>query len=98
MDGGKTWTTQNNQPTAQFYHVATDNAYPYHIYGAQQDNSNVGIASRSEEGVITAQNWFVAGAASAASSCLIRATGTLFIPTTRATSLDTIRTRKKDRT
>src|SRR5437763_526666 len=60
-DGGKTWTTQNNQPTAQFYHVATDNAYPYHIYGAQQDNSNVGIASRSEEGVITAQNWFVAG-------------------------------------
>ncbi len=61
MDGGKTWTTQNNQPTAQFYHVATDNAYPYHIYGAQQDNSNVGIASRSEEGVITAQNWFVAG-------------------------------------
>jgi len=61
MDGGKTWTTQNNQPTAQFYHVATDNAFPYHIYGAQQDNSNVGIASRSEEGVITAQNWFVAG-------------------------------------
>ena len=61
VDGGKTWTTQNNQPTAQFYHVATDNAYPYHIYGAQQDNSNVGIASRSEEGVITAQNWFVAG-------------------------------------
>ena len=37
-DGGKTWTTQNNQPTAQFYHVATDNAFPYHIYGAQQDN------------------------------------------------------------
>ena len=61
MDGGKTWTTQNNQPTAQFYHVATDNAYPYHIYGAQQDNSNVGIASRSESGVITAQDWFVAG-------------------------------------
>jgi photosystem II stability/assembly factor-like uncharacterized protein len=61
MDGGKTWTTQNNQPTAQFYHVATDNAYPYHIYGAQQDNSNVGIASRSDEGLITAQNWFVAG-------------------------------------
>src|SRR5205809_1022179 len=60
-EGGKTWTTQNNQPTAQFYHVATDNAYPYHIYGAQQDNSNVGIASRSESGVITAQDWFVAG-------------------------------------
>ena len=38
---------QNNQPTAQFYHVAVDNAFPYHIYGAQQDNSNLGIASRA---------------------------------------------------
>jgi len=60
-DGGKTWTTQNNQPTAQFYHVAVDNAFPYHIYGAQQDNSNVGIASRTDSGVIGRENWFVAG-------------------------------------
>jgi photosystem II stability/assembly factor-like uncharacterized protein len=60
-DGGKTWTTQNNQPTAQFYHVAVDNAFPYHIYGAQQDNSNVGIASRTDSGVIGRQNWFEAG-------------------------------------
>ncbi|MEY2479218.1 MAG: hypothetical protein QOI04_145, partial [Verrucomicrobiota bacterium] len=61
IDGGKTWTTQNNQPTAQFYHVAVDNAFPYHIYGAQQDNSNVGIASRSESGVIGREDWFIAG-------------------------------------
>jgi photosystem II stability/assembly factor-like uncharacterized protein len=60
-DGGKTWTTQNNQPTAQFYHVAVDNAFPYHIYGAQQDNSNVGIASRTDSGVIGPQDWFQAG-------------------------------------
>lgn len=60
-DGGKSWTTQNNQPTAQFYHVATDNAFPYHIYGAQQDNSNVGIASRTDSGVIGREDWFVAG-------------------------------------
>src|SRR5438132_438062 len=60
-DGGKNWTTQNNQPTAQFYHVAVDNAFPYHIYGAQQDNSNVGIASRSDSGVIGREHWFVAG-------------------------------------
>src|SRR6266404_3060510 len=60
-DGGKNWTTQNNQPTAQFYHVAVDNAFPYHIYGAQQDNSNVGIASRTDSGVIGRENWFVAG-------------------------------------
>ena len=60
-DGGKTWTTQNNQPTAQFYHVAVDNTFPYHIYGAQQDNSNIGIASRTDSGVIGAQDWFQAG-------------------------------------
>ena len=61
LDGGKTWTTQNNQPTAQFYHVAVDNAFPYHIYGAQQDNSNVGIASRADWGAIGRQDWFEAG-------------------------------------
>ncbi|MGI8890787.1 MAG: WD40/YVTN/BNR-like repeat-containing protein [Chthoniobacterales bacterium] len=61
IDGGETWSTQNNQPTAQFYHVAVDNAYPYHIYGAQQDNSNLGIASRSENGVIGREDWFQAG-------------------------------------
>src|SRR5256714_5102964 len=60
-DGGKDWTSQHNQPTAQFYHVAVDNAFPYHIYGAQQDNSNVGIASRSDSGVIGREDWFVAG-------------------------------------
>ncbi len=60
-DGGKNWTLQNNQPTAQFYHVAVDNAFPYHIYGAQQDNSNVGIASRTDSGVIGRENWFQAG-------------------------------------
>lgn len=61
MDGGKTWTTQQNQPTAQFYHVATDNAFPYHIYGAQQDNTNVGIASRTDSGTIGRADWFEAG-------------------------------------
>ena len=37
LDGGKTWTPQDNQPTAQFYHVITDNATPYYVYGSQQD-------------------------------------------------------------
>ncbi|MGI8432493.1 MAG: VPS10 domain-containing protein, partial [Chthoniobacterales bacterium] len=61
LDGGTTWTTQNNQPTAQFYHVAVDNDYPYHIYGAQQDNSNLGIASRAPDGIISREDWFQAG-------------------------------------
>ncbi len=60
-DGGKTWSTINNQPTAQFYHVAVDNAFPYQIYGAQQDSSNVAIASRSDQGVIRRQDWYQAG-------------------------------------
>ena len=42
-NGGRTWSTENNQPTAQFYRVALDNDYPYHVYGAQQDNSTVRI-------------------------------------------------------
>jgi photosystem II stability/assembly factor-like uncharacterized protein len=60
-DGGKTWSSLNNQPTAQFYHVAVDNDFPYHIYGAQQDNSNLAIASRTDEGTIGRQHWYSAG-------------------------------------
>jgi photosystem II stability/assembly factor-like uncharacterized protein len=61
VDGGKTWTQQSNQPTAQFYHVATDNHWPYRVYGAQQDNSTVGIASYADDGVIARQDWFEVG-------------------------------------
>ena len=61
VDGGKTWTPQNNQPTAQFYHVAVDNHWPYRIYGAQQDNSTVAIASQSDDGVIARQDWYEVG-------------------------------------
>jgi photosystem II stability/assembly factor-like uncharacterized protein len=62
VDGGKTWSTQYNQPTAQFYHVATDNQFLYYVYGAQQDNSTVAIASRSDDGYIGRQHWYdVAG-------------------------------------
>ena len=60
-DNGKTWTTQLNQPTAQFYHVATDNFFPYRIYGAQQDNSTVAIASRSDDGTIDRTDWYEVG-------------------------------------
>ena len=42
VDGGKRWSPQDNQPTAQFYHVVTDNRFPYFVYGAQQDNSDGG--------------------------------------------------------
>jgi photosystem II stability/assembly factor-like uncharacterized protein len=61
IDGGKTWSTEENQPTAQFYHVIADDRYPYYIYGAQQDNSTVGIASAGEEGGIGRQDWYPVG-------------------------------------
>ncbi len=61
VDGGKTWTTQENQPTAQFYHVDTDNQFLYYVYGAQQDNSTVAIASRTDDGYIGRQHWYDVG-------------------------------------
>jgi photosystem II stability/assembly factor-like uncharacterized protein len=62
LDGGTSWSSINNQPTAQFYHVVTDNQFPYRMYGAQQDNSTVSIASRSDFGSIGDRDWFpVAG-------------------------------------
>lgn len=61
LDGGSTWSTQENQPTGQFYHVSTDNRFPYYIYGAQQDNSNLAVASFDDEGVIGPRDWYPAG-------------------------------------
>jgi photosystem II stability/assembly factor-like uncharacterized protein len=56
-DGGLHWTSQDNQPTAQFYHVIVDNQFPYHIYGAQQDNTSVGIASATTHFGIGRTDW-----------------------------------------
>ena len=53
MDGGRTWSSIYNQPTAQFYHVTTDSRHPYRIYGAQQDNTTICTPSRSDAGPIT---------------------------------------------
>ncbi len=61
LDGGNSWTREDNQPTAQFYHVITDTRTPYYVYGAQQDNSTVAIASRSDDGAIGRDNWYTVG-------------------------------------
>ena len=57
FDGGENWSTYQNQPTAQFYRVTTDNSFPYKIYGAQQDNSTVRIAHRTDGEFIGENNW-----------------------------------------
>ncbi len=59
-NGGRTWTTQE-QPTAQFYRVALDNRFPYNVYGAQQDNTTVRIASRTTGSGITIRDWWPVG-------------------------------------
>ncbi|MCG3161124.1 MAG: hypothetical protein JMDDDDMK_02242 [Acidobacteria bacterium] len=58
FDGGRSWSEQD-QATAQFYRVALDNDFPYHVYGAQQDNSTVKIVSRTTSGGITERDWDV---------------------------------------
>jgi len=57
VDGGKSWSTWYNQPTAQIYHVAADNRFPYWLYGAQQDSGGVGVATWSREGVLSFRDW-----------------------------------------
>ena len=56
-DGGETWSTYYNQPTAQFYRVTTDNNFPFRIYAAQQDNSTIRIEHRSDGGSISDDDW-----------------------------------------
>ncbi len=62
FNGGRTWSSQDNQPTAQFYRVVTDDRFPYWVYGAQQDNSTVGTPSGVPGyGGITANDWYDVG-------------------------------------
>ena len=61
VDDGATWSSWYNQPTAQFYHVVTDNASPYWIYGAQQDSGSASVASRTNHRQITPRDWNTSG-------------------------------------
>ncbi len=61
LDGGKNWSREDNQPTAQFYHVITDSATPYRVYGPQQDSGTVAIVSRSDDGSIDKSDWYDVG-------------------------------------
>ena len=61
INGGRTWSTQNNQPTAQFYRVTLDERFPYWIYGGQQDNSSVAVASRNADAGLTERDWIITG-------------------------------------
>ena len=62
VNGGDTWSSWYNQPTAQLYHVSADNAFPYNLYSGQQESGSVGIASRGNDGQITFREWHPVGA------------------------------------
>ena len=61
FNGGQSWSTIYNQPTAQFYHVSADDQQPYRIYGAQQDNWAISMPSQSHRGAITTSDWVEPG-------------------------------------
>jgi photosystem II stability/assembly factor-like uncharacterized protein len=60
LDNGKTWSSWYNQPTAQLYHVITDDKFPYAVYGTQQDSGGLAVLSRTDHGQITPRDWFLA--------------------------------------
>ena len=62
VNGGETFSSWYNQPTAQFYHVSTDNAFPYNVYSGQQESGSAMVASRSNDGQITYRDWRPVGA------------------------------------
>jgi N-acyl-D-aspartate/D-glutamate deacylase/photosystem II stability/assembly factor-like uncharacterized protein len=61
VNGGETWSSWYNQPTAQFYHVITDNQFPYWVYGGQQESGSAGVKSRGDNGAITFRDWRTIG-------------------------------------
>jgi len=61
VNAGETWSSWYNQATAQFYHVSTDNQFPYWVYGGQQESGSAGVASRGDYGAVTWRDWRTVG-------------------------------------
>ena len=61
VNGGESWSSWYNQPTAQFYHVSTDNAFPYRVCGGQQESGSACVQSRGDDGRITFREWHPVG-------------------------------------
>lgn len=61
LNNGETWSSQNNQPTAEFYRITADNQFPYRLYGAQQDNTTISVPSKSESVLTPQEDWYEVG-------------------------------------
>lgn len=63
FDGGRSWSSIYNQPTAEFYHVEVDHQVPYRLYGSQQDNTTISVPSRTRHAAISERDWYDIGGA-----------------------------------
>ena len=61
FNGGASWSSIYNQPTAQLYHVCTDDDFPYRVYGSQQDNTAISLPSATVDGAIHERDWYAPG-------------------------------------
>ena len=61
FNGGRSWSSIYNQPTAQLYHVCTDDRFPYRVYGSQQDNTAITLPSATVDGAIHERDWYAPG-------------------------------------
>ena len=61
LNGGKTWSSQLNQPTSEFYRLTVDNQFPYRLYAGQQDNTTISVPSHPINGITSMEHWFAAG-------------------------------------
>jgi photosystem II stability/assembly factor-like uncharacterized protein len=61
VNGGETWSSWYNQPTAQFYHVIADDQFPYWVYGGQQESGSAAVRSRGDHGAISFRDWLPVG-------------------------------------
>jgi photosystem II stability/assembly factor-like uncharacterized protein len=61
LNGGKTWSTQNNQPTSELYRISTDNQFPFRVYAGQQDNTTISVPVRNRGGLDPKQHWLEVG-------------------------------------
>jgi photosystem II stability/assembly factor-like uncharacterized protein len=70
LNGGRTWSPQDNQPTSELYRLTVDNQWPYRLYAGQQDNSTISIPSRTSRGIHPKQHWYSVGGGESADVAL----------------------------
>lgn len=71
LNGGKTWSTQNNQPTSELYRISTDDQFPFRVYAGQQDNTTISVPVRNRGGLDPKQHWLEVGGGESADVAVV---------------------------